>query len=105
MRRALLIACWVVFFSWNGSGGVPHKVSAERKIFSWEIDRMTCEYRINPLGLDEAHPRFAWTFRSSQRGQYQSAYHILVASSREKLENNSGDIWDSGTLPSTENIN
>lgn len=71
----------------------------------WQIDRMTCEYRVNPLGIDEPRPRFAWTFRSSRRDQYQSAYHILVASSRAKLEKDIGDIWDSGIVPSEENIN
>jgi alpha-L-rhamnosidase len=69
------------------------------------IDRMTCEYRVNPLGMDEARPRLAWTFISNRRDQYQSAYRILVASSPAILEKNTGDIWDSGIVPSTENIN
>jgi alpha-L-rhamnosidase len=72
---------------------------------AWQIDRMTCEYRVDPLGMDEPHPRFAWAFRSNSRNQYQSAYHILVASSRALLEKNIGDIWDSGATPSDDNIN
>ena len=71
----------------------------------WRIDRMTCEYRVNPLGMDETHPRFAWAFRSGRRNQYQFAYHVLVASSPEKLEDNTVDIWNSGSIASPENIN
>ena len=36
---------------------------------------------------------------------YQSAYQVLVASSKEKLDLNSGDIWDSGRVKSTNSNN
>jgi alpha-L-rhamnosidase len=83
----------------------PVREGAVQEAPVWETELLKCEYRVNPLGIDEAQPRFSWTFRSPRRDQYQSAYHILVASSRDKLQKNIGDVWDSGTLSSVDNIN
>src|SRR5208283_1421041 len=45
-------------------------------------------------------PRFAWVDRHTERGQLQSAYQLLVASSPELLSQNKGDQWDSGKTAS-----
>ena len=66
---------------------------------------LKCEYAVNPLGVDVAQPRFSWEFSSSQRGQMQSAYQILVASSEEKLNTDIGDKWDSGKILSDKSVN
>ena len=44
---------------------------------------LRCEYRVNPAGIDEAQPRLSWQLESSERGQKQTAYQILVASNPE----------------------
>jgi len=59
---------------------------------------LRCEYRINPQGIDVVRPRLSWILESGQRGQEQSAYQILVASSKEKLRKNDGDLWDTGKI-------
>ena len=41
----------------------------------------TCEYAVDPLGIDQARPRFTWILESDRRGQVQAAYQVLVASS------------------------
>ena len=66
---------------------------------------LKCEYAINPLGIDTSAPRFGWILKSATRGQAQSAYQILVASSAEKLEDDSGDKWDSGKVSSAQSVN
>jgi len=43
-----------------------------------------------------ATPRFTWRANSNDRGQSQSAYQILVASSALKLAGHQGDLWNSG---------
>ncbi len=68
------------------------------------IEGIKCEYRVNPLGIDEWQPRFSWTFRTNQRDQYQAYFQILVSSSIENLQKNIGDVWDSGKKPSEDNI-
>ncbi|AFC30614.1 alpha-L-rhamnosidase [Paenibacillus mucilaginosus 3016] len=59
------------------------------------------EYLVDPLGLDTPHPRLSWRLEAEERGFEQSAYHVLVASSEEKLARDIGDLWDSGMVPST----
>lgn len=66
---------------------------------------LRCEYRVNSLGIDEAQPRLTWRVESNERGQKQTAYHILVASSAAALEKNEGDLWDSGKVASRQTVN
>jgi len=61
---------------------------------------LTCEYRTDPLGIGETVPRLSWKLESSARGRRQTAYHILVASSRENLARDVGDLWDTGFIES-----
>jgi alpha-L-rhamnosidase len=65
---------------------------------------LRCEYRENPLGIDEAKPRLSWKVTSPSRGQSQSAYQILVATTREKLEQGQADLWDSGVVKSNRTL-
>src|SRR5437016_1517471 len=68
---------------------------------------LRCEYHVDPLGIDVAQPRLAWVLKSDQpeeRGQSQSAYQILVATSRENLDADKGDLWDTGKAASGETI-
>jgi len=53
---------------------------------------LQCEYRLNPPGLDESHPRLMWQVQSDERDQGQTAYQILVAGGKEPLENNLGFV-------------
>ena len=70
-------------------------------------ERLRCEYRENPLGIDSTAPRLSWivsTNGSSSRGLRQTAYQILVASTQDKLAADQGDLWDSGRVKSDETI-
>lgn len=60
--------------------------------------RLRVEYKENPVGIDETHPRFSWEIRSPRRADVQSAYEILVASSRSRLQPGKADLWDSGKI-------
>lgn len=69
-------------------------------------DRLRCEHLTNPLGIDAVEPRLSWQLkpRPDDRGQRQTAWRILAASSREKLERDDGDLWDSGKVDSERSI-
>ena len=58
------------------------------------------EYQIDPLGLDETEPRFSWLLADGRRGARQTGYHVLVASSLDRLNRNDADFWDSGEVAS-----
>ena len=67
--------------------------------------RLFCEYASNPLGVDTPRPRFGWSFESgTKRGERQTAYQVLVASSEEDLKSGRADLWDSGKVVSDDNI-
>ena len=61
---------------------------------------LRCEYLVNPLGLDVAKPRLSWIITSDHRGELQTAYQVLVASTKELLDKDQGDLWDSGKIAS-----
>src|SRR6266576_6219094 len=66
---------------------------------------LRCEYRVNPLGIDEAQPRLTWRVESSDRGQKQTACEILVASRAALLKQNAGDLWDSARIATDQTVN
>jgi len=68
------------------------------------ITTLRCEYHENPLGIDSRQPRLSWQIASDVRGQKQTAYHVLVASTPEKLAVGVGDLWDSGKVLSDQTI-
>jgi alpha-L-rhamnosidase len=70
-------------------------------------ERLRCEYRVNPAGIDAAEPRLSWVLapaNSKARGLRQTAYRVLVASSSQTLRRNMGDLWDSGKVESDQSI-
>ncbi len=75
---------------------------------SLQVDRLRCEYKTDPIGIDVRQPRLSWVLlpvKESQRGLKQSAYRILVASSKAVLEADQGDLWDSGKVSSDQSVN
>jgi alpha-L-rhamnosidase len=61
---------------------------------------LRCEYLVEPAGIDETAPRLSWEAAGDARGERQTAYRVLVASSRELLARDQGDRWDSGRVTS-----
>ncbi|MGA2247128.1 MAG: family 78 glycoside hydrolase catalytic domain [Verrucomicrobiota bacterium] len=66
------------------------------------VGQLRCEYLDNPLGMDTVNPQLSWTLSSDQRGEQQTAYQILAASSAAGLKGDTGDLWDSGKVLSDE---
>jgi len=59
---------------------------------------LTCDSRVNPLGVDDRQPRFHWSLKARDehlRNLRQTAFQIQVASSRTMLQRDSADVWDS----------
>jgi hypothetical protein len=73
-----------------------------------DVTNLRCEYLVNPLGIDVVKPRLSWVISDAEpetvRGQKQTVYQILVASTSEKLLKNEGDLWDSGKVASDRSI-
>lgn len=56
-----------------------------------KITELKTEYRDNPIGLDNPHPRFSWILESEDRDVRQQAYRIVVKTDEETL-------WDTGRV-------
>src|ERR1700685_3627864 len=63
---------------------------------------LRCEYRSDPLGIDETQPLLSWRVESGLRAEKQTAFQILVASSPELLAQEKGDLWDTGRIAGDE---
>ena len=90
---ALLSVALLALFSGTDRADVPANDAVA-------VDNLRCEYLVDPLGLDVAKPRLSWIITSSHRGEMQTAYQVLVASTRESLDKNQSDLWDSGKVAS-----
>ncbi len=63
------------------------------------VTSLKTEGLTNPLGLDVSSPRLSWKLEAtSEKEVMQKAYQILVASSIDNLENDKGDVWNSGKV-------
>jgi alpha-L-rhamnosidase len=65
---------------------------------------LRCEFLTNPIGVGEGRPRLSWLVTDGRRGAAQAAYRIVVASSLEVLGRDEGDVWDSGTVKSSQSV-
>lgn len=77
----------------GGSGSdVPVAVAPEHLQVQWSDD---------PLAINSVHPTLSWMLPWPGHGQSQTAYQILVASSRKLLADNIGNIWNSHKVSSS----
>ncbi|RPI68685.1 MAG: hypothetical protein EHM47_14220, partial [Ignavibacteriales bacterium] len=67
------------------------------------VTYLRCEYKVNPLGIDTVNPRLGWIIECAnpnQKGEKQTAYQVMVSSTKEKLDNNIADLWNCGKVVS-----
>ena len=55
--------------------------------------------------ITDPQPEFGWIVNDSRRGAVQTAWQILVASNPDFLDQDKGDMWDSGKIVSNQSIN
>ena len=60
----------------------------------------TVEYQDGSQPLATDVPRFSWRYESGDSNVRQTSYRILVASSKDLLDQGVGDLWDSKTVAS-----
>jgi len=68
---------------------------------------LRCERLTSPMGIDAVTPRLSWKLAprdAGARGQSQTAYRVIVASSPEALSRDRGDLWDSGVVRSARQL-
>ena len=91
----------------------PQAAAASPELYAWQIrpadaatarptaTALTVDGQANPVSLSNPEPTLGWSY-SDPHGLPQSAYHVLVASTRELLDAHEGDLWDSGPVSSAD---
>jgi len=64
-----------------------------------QINGMTTNDKINPIGIDE-QPYFSWKMQSVESEQEQTAYRVTVS----ETVNNEEYVWDSGKVDSDKSV-
>lgn len=71
-----------------------------------KIEDMRVDNLNRPMGLTSMIPVFSYRLQAEQTDDagehYQSAYRLLAASSGQQLEEDEGDLWDSGVVEARE---
>jgi alpha-L-rhamnosidase len=80
-KTALLLAAAIAFQISRAEITTP----AARLGVGPVVKNLRCEYQKDPLGIDAVNPRLSWLMEDGERGQKQTAYQILVASTPEIL--------------------
>jgi alpha-L-rhamnosidase len=100
LNRFKVLCCYIlIMFSITASG---QKTASTNHLLPQHLQ---CEHMLNPQGIDVVDPHLSWISTSNERNQSQTAYRVIVASSLIKLNANTGDIWDSKKVTSSESLN
>lgn len=79
MKKTILPALLFLFFT---------QLAAQE----FSVVDLACEHRSNPVGIDQAQPRFTWKIRTERRGWKQGAFRIQVSSSADFTA--TAILWD-----------
>lgn len=69
-----------------------------------KVGNLMTEHRQDPINIEAMHPRLSWVITSDKKDVIQKSYHILVASSKEMLDSDKGDLWDTGIVMTDKSI-
>jgi alpha-L-rhamnosidase len=65
---------------------------------------LTCEYLVNPLGIDVPNPRLSWRMNDARTGAKQTSYRIRIDTDSIALTQGEGRIWDTGWVKSGQSL-
>lgn len=70
----------------------------------FKAEKLVCEYKVDPVGIDVHNPRLSWRVHSSSSGVLQDSYQVLVSTGREGFDDASKLAWDSGKVASDQSV-
>lgn len=88
------IGCFIVMLSIQPLALAAQKLS---------VTDLKINYKVNPIGLDDTNPRFAWKLQSSLKEVMQTGYEIRVGTDPKKMSNKALS-WHSGKVESDQSI-
>lgn len=79
-------------------------ISVQQLTAQVTVSNLRCEMLVNPQGIDVKQPRLSWQLQSNLRNVVQTSYQILVSSTLQNLQQNKGDVWNSGNISSNQSL-
>jgi len=79
-------------------------ISVQQLTAQVTVSNLRCEMLVNPQGIDVKQPRLSWQLQSNTRNVVQTSYQILVSSTPQNLQQNKGDVWNSGNISSNQSL-
>jgi len=70
----------------------------------YQIYDLRCENLTDPLAIDNTTPHLSWKMATTQQGNHQQAYQVLVASDISLLKDGKADLWNSGKVESPTSV-
>lgn len=61
------------------------------------VKQLTCDYKVNPMGIDHLKPQLSWMLVSSDKNVLQSAYEI-------KVKEGGRVVWETGKVNSAQSV-
>lgn len=83
---------------------MPMVAHGNEKTSALSLAELKCENLVNPLGIDNASPRFSWKMQGQELKSGQASYEIQVASDSIQLTRGEADLWDSGKVKSDASV-
>ena len=74
----------------------------EQRLKEFKAIGLRCDYRENPIGIDNTAPRLSWKMKAYGQDRAQSAYRVLAAAAEDGFEGSL--LWDSGKVPCDKSV-
>lgn len=100
LRASVAIFVTAALVSLTNPGAHPI-IFASKFSDAIEVTDLETNATLQPLGLDDATPRFTWRLISDKRAGSQTQYRVLVSSRPELVREGQADVWDSKTVASS----
>ncbi|TKK71040.1 alpha-L-rhamnosidase [Ilyomonas limi] len=68
------------------------------------VGNLCCEYKQDPVGIDNIQPHLSWQLLSSEKNILQTAYQVMVSDDSLSLIHDTADIWNSNKIVSAASI-
>ncbi len=89
-----LIPCMMLSLSMLLCAGTAFPEGASKV----RAEQLRCEAMNAPLAVDSVTPVLSWNLMARDRNVRQSAFQVVVASTEARLEEEDGDLWNSGRV-------
>lgn len=68
------------------------------------VQQLTCDYKVNPLGIDNVKPRLSWMLSAPGRNVLQSAYEIRVGTDAATVAKGKSLVWSTGKISASQSV-